>query len=178
MGRAGLEGFFKAVAESREGLDKVKSFGGDMEALAAYAKELGYDVSPEALREHQANSLKLIKGRVKKSKETKAAVRPGMKDFYALLELAEADPEVAKRLEELGIATREELIAYGKEKGFVFDEQDLEAVGSDILEPEDELSEEELELVAGGTTLLAIGVGAGILLIVVGVAAVAAALVR
>ena len=38
----------------------------------------------------------------------------------------------------------------------------MDAVGKDILEPSDELSEEELEMVAGGTTVL-LFVGAAVI---------------
>ena len=36
-------------------------------------------------------------------------------------------------------------------KEFFVTERDIQAVGEDILEPSDELSDEELELAAGGT---------------------------
>ena len=94
-----------------------------------------------------------------------------MRAFCALLESVETDKEVEKRLEELSAGTQEELIAYGREKGFTFNGQDLQAVGKDTLEPSDELNDEELELVAGGTTLAAVGVGA---MVVLGVGLVAA----
>ena len=161
MGRENLEKFFSLLAGSREHQDKVRGFGGDIDALAAYARELGCDVSAEEVREYRESSLKLLKGRLVKPQKPQAPLSRGVQEFYALIKLAETDEEIAKRLEELSTGTPEELIAYGVEKGFVFDRQDIQAVGKDILEPSDELSDEELELVAGGTS-----VGAAVVLLV------------
>ena len=166
MNRESLEKFFNFLAENQELQAKVKDFGGDVDALAAYARELGYDFSPEELRIYQDKAKELLKGRLrKKLAQPDVSLSPGARDFYALTKLAETDEEVAKRLEEIAAGsqeTPEELIAYGREKGFVFDRQDMLAIGKDILEPSDELSDDELELAAGGTTafLIMLGIGA------------------
>ena len=150
MSREGLENFFKLLAENPEHQDKVKGFGGDFDALSAYAQELGYDVSPEELREYQDKARRLLKGRIqKKLHQPEASLSPGAREFYALIKLAETDESVAERLAELGAGAPEALIAYGREKGFTFNEQDMQAIGKDILEPSDELSDEELELADG-----------------------------
>ena len=154
MSRENLEKFFKFLMENREGQAKMKGFGGDVDALAAYARELGYDFSPEEMREYQDKARQLFKSRVqKKLRQPEAPSSPGAREFYALIKLAETDESVRKRLAELAAGTPEELVAYGGEKGFTFNEQDIQSVGKDILEPSDELSDEELELAAGGTTL-------------------------
>jgi len=150
-----LERFILFLAEDKERQDKVKAFAGDMDALSAYAKEFGFYLSPETLWEYREQSLELLESRMKQARQVRASQRPGVRDFYALLALAETDEEAARRLCSLTEGTLPELIAYGKEKGFIFDEQDLEAVGKDILEPSDELSEEELEIISGGTTVVA-----------------------
>ena len=152
MSREGLEKLIQLMSADDECREHSKSIGSDMEALVAYAKELDCDVSPEELHECREKSLKLLKGRMKQSQRSEASLSPGVREFYALVDLSETDKEVEKRLAEISAGTREELIAYGREKGFNFDEQDIQAVSKDILEPTDELSEEELELVAGGTT--------------------------
>ena len=36
--------------ENREAQAKVKNLGGDVDALAAYAREQGYEISPEELK--------------------------------------------------------------------------------------------------------------------------------
>ena len=178
MNRKDLEGFFKFLAENQEHQDKLKSLGGDADALSAYAKELGYDVSPEALRECQNKARELLSIRMqKKLEEPKASLSPGAQAFFAFMNLAKTDEEMEKRLEELATGTPEELIAYGKEKGFVFDRQDMLAIGKDILEPEDELSDEELEMVSGGIVdliALAVFVGIGLGVAVAGGVGVAA----
>ena len=170
MSREGMESFFKFLAENQEHQDKVKSIGGDLDALAAYARELGYDISPEELRESKDKAMKLFKSRLQKAQRPDVPLSPGAQAFYAFIKLAETDEETAKRLAELASGTAEELIAYGKEKGFVFDRQDMLAIGNDILEPSDELSDEELELAAGG--LVDIGLALVFVGCVLGLAAV------
>jgi len=166
MNRESLEKFFNFLAENQELQAKVKDFGGDVDALVAYARELGYEFSPEELRIYQDKARELLKGRLqKKLAQPDVSLSPGARDFYAFMKLAETDEGVAKRLEEIAAGsqeTPEELIAYGREKGFVFDRQDMLAIGKDILEPSDELSDDELELAAGGTTafLIMLGIGA------------------
>jgi predicted ribosomally synthesized peptide with nif11-like leader len=159
MSREGLESFFRFLVETPECQGKVKSFGGDADALTAYARELGYEFSPEELREHQDKARRLLESRMQKSQRPDASSSPGAREFYKLIKLAETDENVAKRLAELGTGTPEELIAYGKEKGFAFNEQDMQAVGKDILEPSDELSDEELEMAAGGAIFVFIVLG-------------------
>ena len=141
-----------------------------MDALVAYAAESGFEVCAQELREFRENSRKFLEARMKKAERKKAQLTPGAKALYEMMALSETDSEVRERLEALGAdVTCEELIAYGREKGFIFDEQDLDAVGNDILEPSDELSEEELELVAGGTTLVVAFIVAGFIVAGVGI---------
>ena len=170
MSREGMEKFFKLLAENQEHQDKVKSFGGDLDALVAYARELGYEISSEELRESKDKALKLLKSRLQKAQRPDAPLSPGAQAFFAFIKLAETDEEVGKRLAELATGGPEELIAYGQEKGFVFDRQDMLAAGKDILEPSDELSDEELELAAGG--LVDIGLALVFVGCVLGLAAV------
>jgi len=178
MSRGGMENFFKFLAENRECQAKVKNFGGDVDALAAYARELGYNVSQEELREYQEKAQRVLKNRMQKKlrqSEVFSNLTPGAREFYALMKLAETDEETAKRLEELNTGTLKELIAYGEENGFIFNEQDIQSFGKDILEASDELSDEELEMAAGGTTVLvAFGVSAAIVL---GIAAMGGAFI-
>ena len=174
MNRENLEKFFNFLAENQELQAKVKSFGGDADALAAYAREQGYEFSPEELRIYQDKARELLKSRLqKKLVQPDVSLSLGARDFFALMKLAETDEEVARRLEDLTAGSQEapeELIAYGKEKGFVFDRQDMLAIGKDILEPSDELSDDELELAAGG--LVDIGLALVFVGCVLGLAAV------
>ena len=178
MSKESLEKFFKFFMENSEAQAKVKNFGSDVDALTAYARELGYDFSPEELREYQDKARRVLKNRMQKKlqqPEVFSSLSPGAREFYALMKLAEADESVAERLAELNTGTLKELVVYGKEKGFSFSEQDILAVGKDILEPSDELSDDELELAAGGTTVLvAFGVSAAIVL---GIAAMGGAFI-
>ena len=178
MDTKGLEGFFKFLAESREQQDRVRGMGSDAEALAAYAREKGFNVSADALRECQNKARELLNIRLqKKLAEPKAALSPGAKAFFDFMKMAEGNSEMEARLEELATGTPEQLIAYGKENGFTFDRQDMLDIGKEILEPTDELNDEELEMVAGGIVdliALAVFVGIGLGVAVAGGVGVAA----
>ena len=154
MEKKGMDQFIMLLAENPEHQDKAKSFEGDMEALADYARKLGYDITADELRESSEKSRQLIKSRLQKVQDSTTSLGPGAREFYALMKLAETDEAVAGRLTELSTGTPEAVVAYGREKGFDFSEEDMQAIGKYVLEPSDELSEEELELAAGGTNLL------------------------
>ena len=170
MNREGLESFLEFAGNNQEHKDKIRNLT-DVEAMTDYARSLGYDVSAEELQRYKDKTEELLKARLLKAQGPEVSLSPGTRDFYALINLAETDAEVDKRLGELAAGTKEELIAYGREKGFNFDEKDIEGISESILEPSDELSDEELEMAAGGTTLAAVGVGA---MVVLGVGLVAA----
>ena len=178
MNREHIDRFFKLLAKNPEHQAKVKSFGGDVDALMAFAQELGFDISAEELREYQEKARELLAIKLQKKLDRPVVTTsPGAQAFFALMKLGEADEEVGKRLEELSAGTEEELIAYGKEKGFVFDRQDMLVIGKELLEPSDELSEEELEFAAGGIVdliALAVFVGIGLGVAVAGGVGVAA----
>ena len=157
MEKKGVEQFFQLLAESPEHHARARSFGGDMDALSTYVQEMGYDVSSEELKEYQDKAWEMVKAKAQKKLEKTQApanLSQGVRDFYALLKLGESDTSVGERLAELAADAPEALAAYGKEKGFIFDEKDIQAAGENILEPSDELSDDELEMAAGGTTVL------------------------
>ena len=179
MNKAGLDGFFTFLAENPEHHAQVTELGGDIDATIAYARELGYDIFPHELQKYQDQAREFIKGRMRKvrQEQARAPLSPGAKAFFELIDLADTDEAVAERLTELATAAPEELIAYGKEKGFVFDEKDMQAIGDSVLEPTDELSDEELEMAAGGIVdliALAVFVGIGLGVAVAGGVGVAA----
>jgi len=179
MNREGLDAFFTFLSENPEHHTKVTELGGDVDATIAYARELGYDISPDELQKYQNQAREIIKGRMRKvrQEQAQAPLSPGAKAFFEMINLADTDEAVAERLTELATAAPEELIAYGKEKGFVFDEKDMQAIGDSILEPTDELSDEELEMAAGGIVdliALAVFVGIGLGVAVAGGVGVAA----
>ena len=154
MSKEKMEGFFKFLLENKEAQAKLKSFGGDVDALAAYAREHGYDFSAEELREQRDKMRRLIKDRVQKLQQPDASLSPGAQEFGKLVKLGETDEEVGKRLAEFTLGSADELIAYGKEKGFNFNRQDMKDFAESIMKPSDGLSEEELELAAGGCIAL------------------------
>ena len=80
------------------------------------------------------------------------------------MKCSEEDETVKNRLNELVAGDPSAVIAYGKELGYDFTEKDLDQLGKALLEQEEELSDEELEQVAGGIVdLVSLGlVGAGL----------------
>ena len=117
MSREGMEQFFKFLAENPEHQDKIKSIGGDVDALAAYARERGYDFSAEELREQRDKARRIIKDRVHKMRQPDTSLSPGAQEFGKLVKLGDTDEEVGKRLSGFTLGSADELIAYGKEKG-------------------------------------------------------------
>jgi predicted ribosomally synthesized peptide with nif11-like leader len=175
MSRENLEKFSKFLMENKERQSKVKSFGDDVDALAAYAQESGYDLSPDELREQRDKALLLIKNRVqKKLRQPDVSLSPGAREFCKFIELADNDEGMSKRLSELSAGAPKEIIAFGKEKGFTFTEQDMQAFGKSILDSSEELSDEELEMVAGGDPTITLGIIAAMAVFAVTVAVGAA----
>ena len=71
------------------------------------------------------------------------------------------DPDVRKKAKEIGMEDVDGQITYAKQLGLTFTKEDLEALAKEAgLSKKDELSEEDLEKVAGGfvsTTALLVG---------------------
>ena len=85
MSRENLEKFFKLLMDNKEHQAKVKSFGSDVDALAAYAREQGYDFSPEELREYHDKAQRLLKSRAQKRlQQPDATLSAGAREFYNL----------------------------------------------------------------------------------------------
>ena len=67
MGGESLDKFFKLLSENQALKDKAESFGGNVDALAAIAREWGYDVSPEELWGYQDKAWGLLISRLQKN---------------------------------------------------------------------------------------------------------------
>ena len=97
----------------------------------------------------------LHKVRIKKNLEKAVAAadkeqRPGMRNLHRFVQLVGENKEIAEKVQEISFDDPKAIIAYARDLGFEFDEKDLEEFGGNMLERSDELSEEELEMVAGG----------------------------
>jgi len=92
----------------------------------------------------------------------------GAQNLVKLLSLSDTDEDVAKRLNELSTTSKAEFINYGKEKGLDFTEEDMNVISNELFGASDELTDADLEDVAGGiTAVVAAAVGglvAGVLL--------------
>ena len=168
MNEIKLQQFYNHLLKNPDCLAKAKELGDDMTAIAAYACELGYEVTTDELTAHNNKTKQVLEAKWKELDAGKESLSDGAKQFMEFSKLADADTEVAKRITEM-YKSPQEMITYGKEKGFSFDTKDMEEVAKKFMEQEEELSDDELEAVAGGTTV-AIAVGA---LLVIGVASVA-----
>ena len=164
MKEQALIAFITYMEKNKECSDKVKEIGDDNAAIAAYARELGYELTPDDLSEFKAKAKQLLDDKWKQLDEE--AFAGGAKQFMEFTKLAETDNEIAKRVAEL-TNNPQGLIEFGKEKGFVFNARDMEEVAKKLMAQEEEINDEELETVAGGVLL-------GILLVVSGIAAVGA----
>jgi len=175
MNELKIQQFYSHLIKNPGCLAKVKELGDDMTAIAAYACELGYEVTTDVLTAHNNKTKQVLEAKWKELDDGKESLSDGAKQFMEFSKLADADTEVAKRITEM-YKSPQEMINYGKEKGYSFDTKDMEEVAKKFMEQEEELSDDELEAVAGGVTLLAVGVGAILVFsAVVSVGSVAAA---
>ena len=82
------------------------------------------------------------------------------------------DPKVRQRAKEIGLANLDNQIAYAKELGLEFNKHDLQALADETGITKGELSEEQLEQIAGGcVTLTAAVVGSVVVMGAAGAAA-------
>ena len=73
-----------------------------------------------------------------------------VEDFKKFGQMCVDDLEVRKKAREIGFDNLEGVAAYGKELGLDFSVDDMKAMADEIGVTDQELSEEELEKVAGG----------------------------
>ncbi|MCL6611576.1 MAG: Nif11-like leader peptide family RiPP precursor [Peptococcaceae bacterium] len=159
-----LNKFLQMLAENEEAANKVKEIGlENAEEIIAYARKLGYDFNRQEFDELRNRVIDINKARIKKNLEKAAAQvkeqRTGMQNLNRFVKLVEENKDIANKVQEIGFDDPKAIIAYAGELGFEFDEQDLEEFGSQILEQSDELTEEELEQVAGGGVLALVVLG-------------------
>ncbi|MCL6611575.1 MAG: Nif11-like leader peptide family RiPP precursor [Peptococcaceae bacterium] len=156
MSAEDLKRFLQFLAENEEAAGKVKGMGVDnLDAIVAYGKELGYEFDRQELEELRSKVVELYKARAKKNLEKVVAAaekeqRPGMQNLHRFVQLVGENAEIAQKVQEISFNDPKAIVAYAGELGFEFDERDLEEFGSKMLEKADELSEEELDQVAGG----------------------------
>ena len=153
MNELKLQQFYDHLQKNPDCQIKAKEFGDDTTALAAYALELGYAITAEDLTAFKSKAKQVLEVKWKELDTAKASLSAGAKQFMEFSKLSDTDAEVEKRITEAS-QNPQELIAYGKEKGFTFDTDDMKEVAKKIMEQEEELSDEELEVVAGGGTML------------------------
>ena len=91
-------------------------------------------------------------------------------DVKAFLEKVNSDPALVAKAKAIGTSDYEKILVFAKELGFSFSEQELMDQLSDSIGESSELSENDLDSVAGGTVSAtaasvvgaAVGVGAAV----------------
>jgi len=161
--------FSEYLAKNKECLEKVKELGSDYAALAEYASELGYDLSPDEIKYFLAGKQQEIEA-TWSNLGSEQTLSDGAKQFMAFSKLADTDAKIAEQIAELS-GCPQELIAYGKEKGFNFDENDIKEVAKKLMEREEEISDTELETVVGGTLIVGLALLGTVALVSAGVGA-------
>jgi predicted ribosomally synthesized peptide with nif11-like leader len=82
-----------------------------------------------------------------------------MESFKAFTFKVLEDEELKKKAKEIGINNIEAIIALAKENGFDIQKEDFEAAAKEF-ESNDELSDEDLEKVAGGVVTASVALAA------------------
>lgn len=81
-----------------------------------------------------------------------------VEDLKKFGKMCEEDSNVRAKAKEIGIDNVDGQIAYAKELGLVFTKQDMETLAKEVgITGKDELSEEDLEKVAGGVVTVTVG---------------------
>ena len=85
-----------------------------------------------------------------------------VENFKKFGQLCAEDPAIREKVKEIGIENVDGWIAYSKDElGLEFTREDMQTLAGEV-GPTDELSEEQLEQVAGGVVTSTVGVVAGV----------------
>ena len=153
MGKKTFEMFLNMLSADGAAFARAKVCAEDIDALVAYGKELGYDFGRrdvEDARRQIDDLFTNITGR--KLDELKAApdISPGVRAVAGFARAIQSNRTIAAKISGFGFDDPEAIIALGNRLGFIFDKQDLAAFADHLLPATAELSDEELELAAGG----------------------------
>ena len=94
-------------------------------------------------------------------------------DVKAFLEQVNSDPALVAKAKAIGTSDYEKILVFAKELGFSFSEQELMDQLSDSIGESSELSENDLDSVAGGTVSVTAATAAAVVGAGVGVGAAA-----
>ena len=76
--------------------------------------------------------------------------KKGLQNFEGFMSYCQEHPEAMERLKKLDLTNPRPVMEYAQELGFIFDEQDMKKYAKKALGQKEELSDEDLEQVAGG----------------------------
>ena len=76
--------------------------------------------------------------------------KKGLESFEGFMSYCQEHPEAMEKLKKLDLTAPKPVMEYAQELGFVFDEQDMADFAQKALGQKEELSDEDLEQVAGG----------------------------
>ena len=136
--------FFTKMAGDEELAEKIKAAGTDVDELIRLGREKGLEFTAEDLKAVHDETGKLV--------------GEGLQVF---LEKVSTDKKLARKVEEAGTDV-DEIIRLGKENGCEFTADKLMALQNLTVKSDVELSDEELEKVAGGFVTLGVALVATI----------------
>ena len=137
--------FLTKIAGDEELAEKVKAAGTDVDEVIRLGREKGLEFTTEDLKTVHDETGKLV--------------GEGLQLF---LEKVSKDEDLARKLEEAGTDVNE-IISLGKENGCEFTADNLMALQNLTVKSDVELSDKELEKVAGGFVTAVAAVCAGII---------------
>ncbi|MGE4267221.1 MAG: Nif11-like leader peptide family RiPP precursor [Deferribacterales bacterium] len=141
-----ISGDAGATARFKECLIKGKEF------VVAYAHELGYEIDADDLEVLYEKFKQSVKDVIETSEADESE---GMKNLKNFMRFSGSNEDVKRKLAELGFGDPQAVVSYAKELGYEFSEKDLDEFSKQLLDKSEELSDEDLEKVAGGFTLVA-----------------------
>ncbi len=168
MSKESMQHFLDMMAKNPEVAEKVKEVAQKgPQAFLDYAEELGYAIEEEDLKELGEKVAEALKVQIKKRTEKllsdlekeQSPQDEGMKNLIQFMKDSEEDEAVKTKLNELVAKDPSAVIDYARERGYDFSEKDLDRLGKALLEQKEELSEEDLDQVAGGGPSVAVAIG-------------------
>ncbi len=192
MSKESMQKFLEMLAKNPEMAEKVKGLAQEgPQALIDYARDLGFEINEEDLKELGEKATEAFKKQVKRRTQKLIAdlekdpsyENSSMKNLLQFIKHSEEDDDVKGKLNELSTTDPSAIVDYAKDLGYEFTAKDLDDFGKALLDQEEELSDEELDQVAGGVIdLVSLGIfaaavaGAGAVVVVgAGVAVVGVA---
>ncbi|MGE4267220.1 MAG: Nif11-like leader peptide family RiPP precursor [Deferribacterales bacterium] len=175
MSSESFQSFIQAISGDVEATARFKEcILKGRESVVAYAHELGYEIDADDLEILYEKFKQSVKDVIETSEADESE---GMKNLKSFMRFSGGNEDVKRRLAELGFGDPQAVVNYAKELGYEFSEKDLDEFSKQLLDKSEELSDEDLEKVAGGFLLLSLALTALVGVVSMAIAAVSGAAV-